>query len=355
MADDSEVVGLPAGSVRDLVVDGRTVRYVDVGAGPAVLLIHGLGGSWQTWLENIPALAREYRVIAMDLPGFGRSDPLPAPSGTERFVEVIAALLEDLGVTETVVVGHSLGGLVATLVAERRPRLARGLILVSAGSVNLGRGRLAMIGVGFGFFDAVVRRTPLLDMVANHTRLRWAFLRGAVQRPDTLDPALAREVIPAMRASGFADAVASGVEVVRAAEPMRVTCPTSLIWGRDDHLVPLSTAHLIRRDLPGARLAVLEDVGHCAMFEWPEVFDQIVLGFLADLDRGAAPPPDRVPAGHEPVAWYTRPRQTGVVRGLVRLGRRGRRQLFITLGLSAPPRLVAGTPRPSHQSRKEIA
>ena len=350
MADDSQAAGLPAGSVRDLVVDGRTVRFADGGDGPALLLIHGLGGSWQTWLENIPVLARGYRVIAIDLPGFGRSDPLPAPGGTERFIEVIATLLDELGVTQTVVVGHSLGGLVATLVAERRPRLARGLVLVSAGSVNLGRGRLAMIGVGFGVFDAIVRRTPLLDLVANHARLRWAFLRGAVQRPDTLAPALAREVIPAMRAPGFADAVASGVAVVRAAEPMRVACPTSLIWGRDDHLVPLWTAHRIRRDLPGARLAVLEDVGHCAMFEWPEVFNQIMLGFLSDLDRGTAGRPDRAPADHDPVAWYTRPRRTGVVRGLVRLGRHGRRHLFTALGLyTPPPRLVAGIAQPSRE------
>ncbi|MHC1560722.1 alpha/beta fold hydrolase [Actinomycetospora sp. C-140] len=346
---------LPDEDVHDYRVADRTLRYADVGEGPAIVLIHGLGGSWQSWLENIPALSRGHRVIALDLPGFGRSESLPAHSGANEFVEAIDGLLAHLGITSAVIVGHSLGGLVATLVAERRPGLARGLVLVSAGSVGLGRARLAAIGAGFGLFDAVVRRTPLLDLVATHPSLRWMFLRWAVQRPTTLDPDLAREVIPAMKAPGFADAVASGVEVVRAAEPVRVRCPTMLIWGRDDHLIPLSTAHRLRRSLPGARLAVLEDVGHCSMFEWPEVFDQIVLGFLDELDRGTAPPPDRLPAGHEPVAWYARPRQTGVVRAVVRLARRGRRRLTQILGLAAPLRVVAGPPPLTGRSHQEIA
>lgn len=347
--------GVPPDRVRDLEIEGRSIRYADVGEGSAVVLVHGLGGSWQSWLENIPVLARHHRVIALDLPGFGRSDPLPPPAHTDTFVTVIDALLTEIGVTEAVIAGHSLGGLVATLVAERRPQRARGLILVSAGSVALSRARLAMIGIGFGLFNAVVRRTPLLDLVANHARLRWAFLRGAVQRPATLRPSLALEVIPAMRAPGFADAVTSGVEVVRESAPVSVRCPTTLIWGRDDHLVPLATAHLLRRALPGASLSVLEDVGHCAMFEWPEVFNQVVLDFLRSVDEGTAHLPDRVPAGYEPVAWYTRPRQTGLVRALLRLGRRGRRHVAELAGRPSTPRLVAGDTRPRGAARQEIA
>ncbi|NMO91643.1 alpha/beta fold hydrolase [Actinomycetospora sp. TBRC 11914] len=355
MATAAEFAENPGGHASDLVIADRSVRYVDVGSGPALLLVHGLGGSWQTWMENIPTLARRYRVIALDLPGFGRSEPLAPPATTDGFVDVIDNLLRELGITEAVVAGHSLGGLVATLVAERRPARTRGLILVSAGSVTLSRARLAMIGVGFGLFDAVVRRTPLLDLVANHTRLRWAFLRGAVQRPATLAPALAREVIPAMQAPGFADAVTSGVEVVRQAEPVRVRCPTTLIWGRDDHLVPLSSAHLLRRALPGAHLSVLEDVGHCSMFEWPEVFNQIVLDFMSELDDGTARAPHRAPDGVDPVAWYTRPRQTGLVRAVVRLGRRGRRHLVELVTRPSLPGATAEGRRLSHEPHQEIA
>ncbi|WP_075296845.1 MULTISPECIES: alpha/beta fold hydrolase [unclassified Pseudonocardia] len=306
---------------------GRVIRYVDEGEGPAVVLIHGLGGSWQTWLENIPALARDHRVIALDLPGFGGSEALPPQRTTECFVDVIAELLAGLGITQAVIVGHSLGGLVATMVAEQRPELARGLVLVSAGSIGLGELRLAMIGAGFGLFDALVRRTPLLDLVVNHPRMRWLFLRGAVQRPASLSPDLASEVIPAMKAPGFADAVSSAVEVVRRANPVAVRCPTAMIWGRDDHLVPLATAFTLRSAIPGARLAVLEDVGHCAMFEWPEVVDQILLDFLADVDAGRLGDPRDVgdPAREEPVDWFTRPRTTGLVptaRRLIGLARR---------------------------------
>ena len=61
---------------RDIMVDGRRVHYVDVGAGPAVVLIHGQGGCWQWWLRTIPTLAAQTRVIAVDLAGFGESDPI---------------------------------------------------------------------------------------------------------------------------------------------------------------------------------------------------------------------------------------------------------------------------------------
>ena len=62
--------------VHDVSVLGSTTRYVDYGEGPPLLLIHGMAGSWQSWLANIPALGRHHRVITVDLPGFGGSEPL---------------------------------------------------------------------------------------------------------------------------------------------------------------------------------------------------------------------------------------------------------------------------------------
>lgn len=94
-----------------------------------------------------------------------------------------------------------------------------------------------------------------------------------------------------------------------------------MIWGRDDHLVPLSTAFTLRSAIPGARLAVLEDVGHCAMFEWPEVVNQVLLDFLGDVDAGRLGDPrdDCDPGREKPVDWFTRPRTTGLVPAARRL------------------------------------
>ena len=67
-------------SIANRLTSDLRVRYLDYGSGPALVLLHGMAASWQWWLENIPTLARHHRVIAVDLPGFGQSEPLPAPA-----------------------------------------------------------------------------------------------------------------------------------------------------------------------------------------------------------------------------------------------------------------------------------
>jgi len=113
-------------------LDGLRLHHVESGHGPAILLIHGLGGFAESWRHNIPALARHGRVLALDLPGFGRSAKPRRPYTTAFLAQAVDAFLRALGVGSVRLVGHSLGGAVAARYAVEHPGQVERLALIAA-------------------------------------------------------------------------------------------------------------------------------------------------------------------------------------------------------------------------------
>jgi len=273
--------------VKNTLILGRRLRYLDYGKGPPLLLVHGLGGAWQNWLENLPALGREFRVIAVDLPGFGGSDPLPPPAEMETHVEVLASLLDRLAIPDVVLVGHSLGGLIALLFASAYPTRLRGLVLVCAGGIALSRLRLAAIVRGFAVVNVGLGLPGVSRALALRPRLRHAMLAGALGDPTALSAPLAAQVIPLMAsAPGFIGAVVAGGRAVRTVRPELVQTPTLLIWGDRDPILPVSQARELASTMPDARLVELEGVGHCPMFERPAEFNDELARFASRFSQG---------------------------------------------------------------------
>src|SRR5262245_2317546 len=132
--------------LHSVAVHDSRVNYVEIGEGPPVILIHGLSGCWQNWLENIPHLARRHRVVAVDLPGFGESE-LPHEEisipGYGRFVD---AFLGQIGIERALLIGNSMGGFIAAEVAISHPSRVEKLVLVSAaGLMRVGNARLTAL------------------------------------------------------------------------------------------------------------------------------------------------------------------------------------------------------------------
>src|SRR5215211_3749096 len=119
------------GAQHRLTLDGREINYAELGEGPALVFVHGLGASWQSWLENIPEFARDHRVVAMDLPGFGCSDMPAEDISIEYYANWTFRLLDDLGIERAAVVGNSMGGFTAAEMAIRRPERVQRLAVVS--------------------------------------------------------------------------------------------------------------------------------------------------------------------------------------------------------------------------------
>ena len=264
------------------MVLGRRLHYVDYGSGPPVVLVHGVGGCWQWWLENLPELGLSSRVIAVDLPGFGDSEPLPSPGEMSSHVETLAALLDQLELDRVVLVGHSLGGLIAMMFAIQHPNRLDGLVSVCGGGIVIGRRRLDAIVKGFLLFNGLFSRTPrLVRALALRPRLRRLMFEPFTGHPETLSAALAAQILPRMAAPGFADAVVSGARMASEIDPVGIATPTLLIWGERDPILPVARARELAGRMPQARLIALDGVGHCPMFESRDVFNAALSGFVA--------------------------------------------------------------------------
>jgi pimeloyl-ACP methyl ester carboxylesterase len=121
---------------RWVTVLGSPVNVVEMGTGDPIVFVHGLVGSWQNWLENIPHFARDHRVVALDLPGFGAS-PMPAEKiSIAGYARILDALLGELGIDAACVVGNSMGGFIAAELAIAFPQRVERLVLVSAAGIS---------------------------------------------------------------------------------------------------------------------------------------------------------------------------------------------------------------------------
>lgn len=234
-------------------VDGVRTRYKVTGTGEPVLLIHGLSGSTRWWRPVVPALARQYRVYLLDLPGFGarrHRSPL------RPFAELpgwVAAWMDAAGIESAHLIGHSMGGALALRLAAGAPRRVRRLVLVDAAAVPTSR---FLPGYALPFARALRHLAP--------TFLPVLAFDAARAGPRTLRRAAADLLRQDLRE-----------------DAAQVRAPTLIVWGAEDTLVPLRVGRLLRAQIPEARLLVLPHAGHVPMYDDPQVFDAAVLTFLA--------------------------------------------------------------------------
>jgi pimeloyl-ACP methyl ester carboxylesterase len=265
-------------------VVGAAVNYAEIGEGPPVLLIHGLGGSWQNWLANMPHLAKSHRVIAVDLPGFGASPLPPWEISIPAYGRFIHDFCEKVEIGGADVIGSSLGGFVASELAITEPSRVEHLVLVSSAGVTFSRARREPAAV----FGRIVRAAAPLafryQMEGLRRRgLRRRAYRGIVDDPVALDPRLLYEITaPALTAPGFYDAMTTLVGYDIRDRLQEIEVPTLIVWGRQDRVVPARSAPFYR-DLIGdnAELVVFEGCGHLPMLERPVRFNRLIDEFLS--------------------------------------------------------------------------
>src|SRR3954468_7439202 len=263
-------------------VHGARVNYAEMGEGPPVVLVHGLSGCWQNWLENIPQLARRHRVVALDLAGFGESE-LPGEEisipGYGRFLD---AFLDEIEVERAALVGNSMGGFVAAEPAISHPSRVDKLVLVSAaGLMRVGNRRLAALERAARLFHpATAAILARRDYLVRRPKLRRRILYGIVRHPGRIEPELVYEVASGAGKPGFLDAFNAIAQYDFRDRLPDVSVPTLIVWGRNDMIVPVSGAYEYEQLIPGARRVIFEDTGHVPMLERPARFNQLVEEFL---------------------------------------------------------------------------
>jgi pimeloyl-ACP methyl ester carboxylesterase len=266
-------------------IGGHRLNYVDYGSGHGrpVLLIHGLAGCWQNWLENVPRLGQERRVVALDLPGFGYSD-MPVEGITiPGYGRYVRSFVERLDLGPCVIVGNSMGGFIAAELAIQFPEVCDRLVLVAAAGISTTSLRKRPTLTGARVFAAFASRTVAQnERVVTRPRLRHLALQMVARHPTRLKPDLTYELIQGGHKPGFMPAMEALLRYDFRDRLPEIRCPTLIVWGEKDMLVPVEDAHEFERLVRGARKVVLDDTGHIPMLERPATFNDCLLEFIAD-------------------------------------------------------------------------
>jgi len=274
---------------RSILIRGHRVNLVDLGAGTPVLFIHGLSGCWQNWLLNIAAIARDHRVIAIDLPGFGASQMPEGPISVPSYAETVTLVCRALGLDSVAVVGNSMGGFIAAEMSIGTPELVSHLVLVDAAGLSTEELRhrplyaLARLARSSG-----LTRLSRVPDVARRPGLRRLALGLIARHPERFSADLTRTLLGGAGKEGFPEALLS-LSSHRIRDRLdRIGCPTLIVWGANDRLVPVADAFELQQSIAGSQLVVFPDSGHVPMLEYPLRFNRVLEGFLS-AEGGRSP------------------------------------------------------------------
>lgn len=265
---------------RFISVGEHVLHYVDLGDpdDPPLVLLHGyLLSSW-TWRFNLEALARNHRVIAPCHLGFGYSDRPKEMAGIRTMTDAILGLLDALGLERVSLLGLSMGGAVSLQLAQEHPHRVDRLVLEDSAGVRWN-------------LPAMLRQVPVWLGVLSLRLLptRW-LLRNLLQKHVyvllPIDEDYMAEFMRPLEARGSREcsiAVARALphDLTGIEERLdQVSCPTLILWGREDRILSLKVGRILESRIPDARLLIFDQCGHCPHEEHPERFNQEVLDFL---------------------------------------------------------------------------
>lgn len=271
-------------------LDGLALHYLVEGSGPTTLLIHGLGGFAESWRHTLPELARHGTVIALDLPGFGRSGKPPVTYRLSFHAEAVAGFLRALGIEQVRLVGHSLGGAVAAAYAFAHPGRVERLAFVGATvpgfllRPSLAYRLMALPGVG-----------ELMSLLVTQGICAAALRRCLVHAdPDEVRFFVSHEYAvrasPEGRAAYLSTLRSAKVDFTRDGPAYRAVLgrlrrPVLVIHGRQDPVVSLAHAEAVAAGIPGAEARWLDRCGHFPQIEHAAIVTEWLAGFLYATSR----------------------------------------------------------------------
>jgi pimeloyl-ACP methyl ester carboxylesterase len=254
------------------------------GSGQPLVLVHGLGLSWRSWQPVVDALEGRHDVVAIDLPGFGASPPLPdgAPTPT-RLADAVESELDRLGLDAPALVGNSLGGWVALELA-RRGRAARGVVISPSGlespperAIVIALNEQMRLRARFG--------APLGKWLTATPLARVMLFGGLRGQPWRLSPdAAARDLHDFAYSPGFQSTLGSTVATRAPMWLGEIQVPVRVAYGTLDLMLGVFTAPRFAAAIPRAELVPLPAVGHVPMLDDPELVARTILDFTAHAD-----------------------------------------------------------------------
>jgi pyruvate dehydrogenase E2 component (dihydrolipoamide acetyltransferase) len=257
---------------RELEVASRRLRYLELGSGDEVpvLLLHGFGADLNSWMFTQPALSDGRRTIALDLPGHGGSTKDIGSGDADAFVDMVDGALAELGIDRVHLVGHSMGGAIAALVAARRPERIVSLTLIAPSGLGP--------EINAAFIDGFVRMARRRDAVE--------VLNLLVHDPALVSRTMVEDVLRYKRIDGVKTALET---IARAwfaggrqtrdirAEITALAAPVQIIWGHDDKIIPVTHAEALASRLP---VHILDAAGHLPHMEKAGEVNRLIRRFI---------------------------------------------------------------------------
>lgn len=278
----------PYGVSYQEVSSGRQIAFVDEGNGTPLILIHGLGSYIPAWKQNIPALAENNRVIALDLPGFGKSSKTVDEYSISFFAKMVAELQDSLGISKAVWIGHSMGGQIALLGAHSFPdKIAKLVLLAPAGFESFTKQDADLLTTYVtpesikATPEAVVRQTFKSTFFEFPENARFmADDRIAIRQAENFD----------LYARSYAESVEAMLEGPVQSILPEIEQPVLVIFGKQDMLIPnqqlhpnLTTEGVAKKGIAkisNGRLEMIDQAGHFVHFEQAAKVNRLILNFI---------------------------------------------------------------------------
>jgi len=252
---------------KKISINGLEINYKVLGKGDPFLILHGWGGSSDSWIKTQKILAKKgYKVISLDWPGFGKSITPPKPWGVKDYSNFLLNFIKELKLKKVILLGHSFGGRIAIKFASKRPDKLKRLILCCSAGIKTKPGfktkvifKVARIG------NAVFSPKILVRLKDRARNLFYVFLRrkdyvkadGTMK--ETIKKVLAEDLYPNLS---------------------RIKTRTLIVWGERDKMVPVKTAYIFKEKIPKAQLHILSKIGHSPHLENPKRLSEIIITFL---------------------------------------------------------------------------
>jgi len=261
---------------------GHPTHYIERGAGPPVILIHGFFYDTYMWHNNIDALAAHFKVYAFDLWGFGYSTREPVDYGYSLYSDQLLEFMDALSIQKASLIGQSMGGgTIVKFASSNRERIDRAILVDPAGMPNpqplMARiANFPLVGeVMYGLQSNFMRRLALRrNFIHDPAYITESYFDNVTRFHKIRGTSEAMLTILRKR---FFDTLLDEIQAFPASD-----VPTLIVWGREDQSIPVERGEAMHATMKGSRFQIISDAGHCPHDEQSELFNQLALAFLSD-------------------------------------------------------------------------
>jgi 4,5:9,10-diseco-3-hydroxy-5,9,17-trioxoandrosta-1(10),2-diene-4-oate hydrolase len=268
-----------------ITVGSNNTRYMSLGTkGEEIILVHGLGAFAESWMYNFESFAKHFRVYALDLAGFGKSDKPKAEYTYDYFATFLHDFMVAMKIEDAHLVGHSLGGGTVLQFTLKYPDKVKKLVII--GSAGLGTEASAMVKIlSIPILGGLLTRPSrkgaanLLKQLVNEDKVITDEIIDLWYQMSSM-PRAQRALLKTNRAitnlSGYRKKVTDPIRT----HLNEIGAPTLVLWGRQDQMVPLSHAETAEKNIKNATTHIFDNCGHCPMIECPDEFNSQVIKYL---------------------------------------------------------------------------